>query len=587
MIKQVPDARARASLLPLGQRLGTAIVVTILALVGGKAIAVYSGLHTLSVWLPPVAGLLLVATAGARRWLLPAAAAALLVAVLAFAAGLLPDPTWDGNMYHKPATVALHEGWNPWLTKDFTEWTHTQKAPYFADAIWSGNQNSQWAGHYPNLSWLYGAVLMDYGFSWESGKSLAPMLAAAVFFYAAWVLSFYTPRRWMSVTAAGLLAACPVVLAQLVSNYVDGATYAAITLAMLSCLAPRNERLASTVGWSALIIIAGLKFTGALFAALLAIPFLVARRPNLKQIAAWAVLGAVILSHPYLNHLAKGLPVAYPVTGNAQIMANQAEPSMLEGARPVTLVRSLFAHTSNTFQHPGLKMPGSFMDGEIQASGVPDTRYAGMGPLFSAALVLSLPILPLLLVFGGGEAGLRAIPASQKKLLAAVVFLLALVLVHAAPWWARYVPFLYAAVILLLFAGGIAPIPLTRILAAAGTVALLGNLVLVSIGVRDYVRIAAIESGTKIDGQVLNQLRPGETLVVQAPVFMGFSAVYHFGMLASHNPVVYQPVELGKDSCGALQDLGSWVNLARVCRVPLKPPQEMTVSHLSEHAIAQ
>lgn len=562
----------------VAQRLSTAIVLTIIAVVGGKALAVYSSVDMLSVWLPPVAGLLLIFLGGPRQWLSPAIGSVLLLVVLALLAGTFPDPTWDGNMYHKPATVALHEGWNPWLTRDFTQWTHSQKAPYFSDAIWSGNQNAQWAGHYPNFSWLYGAVLMDYGFSWESGKSLSPALAIAVLFFATWTLSFYTPRRWMCITAAVLLAACPVVLAQMVSNYVDGATYAAITLATLSCLIPRSERPASTVGWSALIIIAGLKFTGALFSALLAIPFLWVRRPSPKQVVMWALLGSLILSHPYLNHLAKGLPIAYPVTGNAQIMANQAEPSMLEGSRPVTLMRSLFAHTSNTFEHPGLKIPGSFVLGEIQASGIPDARYAGFGPLFSAALVLALPIFPLLLLFGGGEAGLRAMPMTQKKLVATVGFLLILVFVHAAPWWARYVPFLYTAVIILLFAGGVAPPPLTRMLAAAGTIVLFANLFLVSMGVRDYVRTAAVNSGTEIDHHVIAEVGPGDTLVVQSPTFMGFSAVYHFGMLAARNPVIYKPIELGKDDCGSMQNLGSWVNLVRVCRLPSKSDEKAVES---------
>jgi len=484
-----------------------------------------------------------------------------LISGLAILGNKFQDATWDGNMYHKPATVALHDGWNPWR-EEFFEWSKDRNEPHYSPSIWDGNDNNKWVSHYPNVSWLFGSAMMDFGFGWESAKALGATLAIALLLFAPGVLNQLTTHQWHAYLGSALLFLCPVLLAQSATNYVDGATYAASALIALSCISKNRGGHYKVIVWCSLILLAGLKFTGALYAVLLTIPFLMIHRPRLKEVLGWALLGSFILSHPYLNHVASGLPIAHPVTGNNQVMANQAEPSILEGSRAVTLARSLFSRTSNSFTHPGLKLPGDVGPGEIDAAGIPDTRYAGFGPLFSLALLLATASFLMLL-----GAGARNITKDQRWLLGSAGYLLALTLVHAAPWWARYVPFLYMATTLCLLAAAQSRLFTTRLMAFAGLLTLAINATLVIQGVGNYTKGAAIDAGEKIDTNVEENIRDNDTLLIQAPAFVGFSAVYHFQKIKEIPKVQYQRINLGDDNCGNNQDLGSWIRLVRVCRI--------------------
>lgn len=543
------------------RRVATALIVLVLLMVTGKALNTYLGLAYPWIVLPFAAGALLIQRAGIRKWALPALLAVALVGFAAWTGNQFQDATWDGNMYHKPATVALHEGWNPWSAPEFIDWARTRDEPYYARSIWEGNDNNKWVSHYPNLSWLFGAALMDTGFGWESGKALSTVLAFALFLYGISVLTPMLGKRWRAVVGAMLLATAPTLLAQAATNYVDGATYAAVALCVLACLDPQRGRIGNIIAWGSLIVMAGLKFTGALYGALLALPFLLLRRPSWKEILGWAMLGAFVLSHPYLNHLVSGLPIAYPVTGNNKVMENQAEPSMLEGNRAVTLARSLFAHTSNTFTHPGLKLPGAVGPGEVDAAGIPDTRYAGFGPLFSLAFCITA-----LAILAATIKRRERSDQPTRLLLTLIGYLMLLTLVHAAPWWARYVPFLYIAVVLALLGSWRSPSLPARSLSIAGMLVLAVNVGLVMQGVHRYTHQAAVESAADVDAVVKQHWRSDNTLIVQAPQFVGFSAVYHFSKVMEIDSVQYQYVPLGSDSCGIDADRGYWIRLVRVCQ---------------------
>jgi hypothetical protein len=93
----------------------------------------------------------------------PATVAVTALVALALACNMLPDPTWDGNMYHKVAMSGVHDCWNPWRFPEFKDWIKTRSELYYSPSVWNGNQHATWGSHYPNLSWLFGAALMDSG----------------------------------------------------------------------------------------------------------------------------------------------------------------------------------------------------------------------------------------------------------------------------------------------------------------------------------------------------------------------------------------------------------------------------------------
>lgn len=553
------------ALLPDGQaarRFVVCAVGLVVLLAVSKALAAYSGVKAATYILPILAVLVLAPRIG-LAWAAPAVKALLVLSLSALLLNIVPDSTWDGNMYHKVAIVALHDGWNPWLFPEFSDWAATRSEIYYSSGVWDGNPNAMWVSHYPNLSWLFSAALMDYGFGWESGKALNLLLAIALFVYARTVFKQYLPNRWQVEVLALLAVACQPIVGQLPTNYVDGCTYSVIALTTLCILDRDRSPAVNVIVWCSLIILAGVKFTGALYAAMLALPFLVVRRPGLKEIATWSLLGAIALSHPYLNHIASDLDIGYPVTGTDMVLRGQAEASVLEKPRIRTLAESLLAHTSNATTFPGMKIPGTFAMDEIKSSGAPDPRFAGFGPLFSLALVIAAVAIVLALVL---ERRNRRQGINHWYLLAAVAYLVVMAIAHAAPWWARYVPFLYLALILVLLVCSGSTIKGVRVASSLASLVMLVNAVLVFAGVAQYTRDFALRPAMQANRAISAQYQQGEHVIVAAPQFFGFSTLYHTQHVLGIKDVEYQVSGMDNTACEGPQQIGDWIGFSKLCR---------------------
>lgn len=542
-----------------------ALVVTMSA---AKAVAAYCDAPFMVFLLPIVvfAGLCLFKPD--RRWIPASAAAVALLIATVLVSNWLPDPTWDGNMYHKVALVALHDGWNPWRFPELGDWMKSQHGLEYSNAVWDSNIAASWISHYPNISWLFGAAMMDYGFGWESAKAINLLLAVATLFYSASVFRQWVQKPWMSGLLAAGVVLCQPLLAQMATNYVDGMTYGLFALILLALLDRQREAASRTLIWCCLILLAGLKFTGALYGALLAVPFIVIFRPRLREMLLWGVIGLGTLSHPYLNHVVSGLPIGYPVTSGDQILAGQAEKAMLAKSRPEAMVTSLLSKASNSLEMPGLKMPGSIHPGEILISGSPDTRYSGFGPLFSLATLFGL--------IAGFAAALQAwrrrdLRDPTWQLLACIGYLLLLTLIHAAPWWARYVPFLQFGLVIAFLAGMRMDAAWARGIAIAGAIILLINGLLVIIGVGGYLGRVSVEQGLATDRQIVHHRLRGESVIIRAPAFIAFPAIYHARETLNLEAIEYQPVSLDHLDCDGREELGTWIGLAKFCRGQTQP----------------
>lgn len=548
-----------------GRRFALTLLALVVATVVIKAAAVYLGVS----WLTPqllVLSLLMVSTqmgASGRKMLLYALGC---VVALTLLAGAIPDATWDGNMYHKPAIVALHDGWNPWLFPEFSDWLKTRDEVYYAANVWQNNENSLWISHYPNLSWLYSAALMDVGFGWESGKSLSLILAVALYAYASQMLRQYELSTTSRTLISGLLVLCPPWIVQVVTNYVDGVTYVASTLIVVGILDKDRCVEVDSIIWCGLIILAGVKFTGALYAVLFVVPFLVIRRPSLRQICGWTLVGALALSHPYLNHLASGLNIGYPVTGSDRVLSGQVEEDVAHKVSLVALTRSLLARTSNGFEYSGEKVPGTLHAGEIGAAGSPDARHGGFGPWYSLALVFCFAAV----VFAA-YAGVRRKGIERKALmlLGAALFLAICTLIHPAAWWARYVPFFYTGVLLLAIFALTSGLPTARRLGMLSLIVLAGNAFLVMMGAAGYAKSYAIKKGYAVDRQVAATMSRDPKILVRAPEFVAFASLYHLRNSLGIQELMYEPADLGTSpGCTSGQSLGIWIGLAQFCEAP-------------------
>ena len=253
-----PDAPA---VWPGPLALAVSLLVALAALFAAGVLVLAAGAR-LSAWLVApalIAGALAgAAVPGGWRWPRVVRAALLAVTLVALAAAALGaasrfhDVSWDGQVYHQPAVLALADGWNP---------------------LWDGplpvddRPDNLWVNHYPKAAWVVQAILLRASGSLEAtkGVQLLALLAAGLAVFAALGQS----RR--AALAAALAAANPVAVVQSFSFYVDGMSASLMTgFVALAWGWLRRPGLASGLGAAAaLVLLVNLKFTGPIYAGVL------------------------------------------------------------------------------------------------------------------------------------------------------------------------------------------------------------------------------------------------------------------------------------------------------------------------------
>ncbi len=381
----------------------------------------------------------------ARRAALALAAATLVSAAAVWIAPWRFDTTWDGQAYHQQAVVALARGWNP-LGPPLTA----------ADFLSYGNVNYQAKG-----AWVVEAAVYRATGRIETAKALHLLTMAGAFLAALGALAAVAGLgRAAALCVAAVIAANPVVLNQAFTFYVDGdvASSIAALVALASLAVARRDRLALAGMALVTVLLANAKLTGLVYAVLLlaaaaAAALLAAgvRRALVVGAAGGIALLVAVFGpgwNPYVtNTLREGHPF-HPVAGpRAQDIARTSRP---ESFGPMNrferLARSTFAITSNEIERGARpKVPFVVLGEEGGHCGSCDVRLAGLGPLFSGALVLGAAALVLA----------RRRPALAGGLVAAV--LLGTVLATAEGWWARLAPQLWLVPVALALPALVAP----------------------------------------------------------------------------------------------------------------------------------
>jgi hypothetical protein len=139
---------------------------------------------------------------------------------------------------------------------------------------------------------------------------------------------------------------------------------------------------------------------------------------------------------PYVtNTLINGHPF-YPAVGqegSRNVQWKQASPEFLALNRVVKLGISVFSSSSNTAWE--WKIPFFIDKSELMALTGADARYAGLGPLYSGALVLAI----LLVIFMT-----KALAATELKVFALLLAILGVtIFINPEAWWARLSPQLW------------------------------------------------------------------------------------------------------------------------------------------------
>lgn len=444
------DGASRAAFLlsfALVSLLGTMEVVASVGFAAGSRLGAWSILPAvvgtgMLLWFASKAVL---TSSGARTVGTLAACAVGIVIACVVVSGLFFDVSWDGNTAHQVAVVQLAQGWNPLRE------LHVDRSRI---AQWLAVEN------FPKGAWIRAAVIYRTTGALEQAKASGLILAIAS--WLAWVallLAVVRDRTRTAMVLAGLVAVNPVVLAQAFTFMVDGqvASLFALSLAYCGLLYTRSARWpVAAVLAATLMMLATAKFTGLVYAVAIACALAVAValvKPRVSRgtLAMW-VCGGLIAAlclvgfNPYAENLLQNRSIFYPLVGaNAvDIMSNNSPGDFVGTNRFQRLFRSLFSmadHQRGSSPEAvitRLKIPFSVHRSEIRPYLAPETRIAGLGPLFGGSLLLALIGVGMLL---------WSPRTRHDRFVQGLVFaqcvVVATVVINPEAWWARYAPQLW------------------------------------------------------------------------------------------------------------------------------------------------
>lgn len=391
----------------------------------------------------------------------------LVIVILTCVSSYTLDLSEDGNTYHKTAIGSIKDGWNP-LYEDNYEYNENY-LPNIAN-----EKNSLWVNHYTKATWNFAASIYSVTGNIESGKviTLLTMFACICLSYA--YLYEKNLKKWQAIILALVIAFNPIVLAQLFTYYVDGIMAIYIYMLVISLLMLYDDKfdlISKKEKWllvaSIIIFVMNIKFTGAFFACLFTIPlyaFDLFKNRKIEKFGKYFLVQTSIFAiiviigigfvgaSSYIKNTIFFKNPLYPLAGEGKvdIVTSMQPQSFAEKNRFVKFFESIFSKTENVTyssgDDPKLKIPYTMSDFELGEMGLPDTRIAGYGALFSAIFILSIVTI-LATMFG--------IYKKDKKIFTYIciimipIILTTLLLEEA--WWARYSPQLWLIAVIAIY----------------------------------------------------------------------------------------------------------------------------------------
>lgn len=366
-----------------------------------------------------------------RQGAVPALLFVLIILGSILITGSIFDKSWDGQAYHQEAIIQLASGWNP----------------YYDDLNSDLVAHEKWLTHYAKGPWLIASSLYLFTGKIEYSKAFG-----LIFIIASWclVVSILIKEERFSHKQTYLLSALaalnPVSIYQSLTFLVDG-QLASLLLSLLAAavlFTERNDWCSIVLSASICILLVNVKFTAIPFVFIIVFFFLLyififkETKNNKKFIFYFFLsvcLGVLVIGfNPYVKNTVENGHPFYPLMGEGKedIMGTTKPSNLKEMSRYSALFYSIFSESKNNTNTTKLKFPFTIKIKELYFFSDSDVRVGGFGPLFSAALTMSIlilcsyylmrPIFPFLFV---------------------VSALIISVLIHPESWWARYAPQLW------------------------------------------------------------------------------------------------------------------------------------------------
>jgi len=386
-----------------------------------------------------------------------AAYLALFVIIVA-GASFFYDTTYDGRSYHQEGIILLADGYNP-----FYEQLNEDKVLH-----------SLWINHYPKAAEIVSATLYSVTGNIETGKAFHVLLIFSnilmgMGLFLRWgKLSFFTGAIFSLV-----LALNPVAVCQSLTYYVDGQQWSLLLAAsylMFLYILEKKQAWNLMLAW-VIIPLVNIKFTALIYAVMTAgiygfFLLLTATKKEFRKTltiigVSFAIAVFCVGFNPYVtNTLIKGHPF-YPIYGEnkVDIITGNAPDEFKGKNRFQKFYLSFLGRTGNVMswwsdEKIVLKIPFTFDRDEIKALSGCDTRVAGFGPFFSGVCLVSAFIY-LLHKLGrfkksAGTGRLRQMLNSVTLMDVILFCVAASVVINPEPWWARYVPQVWAIPVLMI-----------------------------------------------------------------------------------------------------------------------------------------
>ena len=382
----------------------------------------------------------------------------ILLLIVPFLFGKIPDLSYDGNAYHKTAIAYIKNGWNP-LYETSKEFSNTNKNII---EIHEESDVDIWIEHYPKGTWIVGATLYEMTGNIESGKALTIYLLVMLLIISFNCLRTILDKKWSGLISL-LICANPVIIYQIFTYYIDGimGILFIIELLLLFLINPIKKQNIYT--WLSLgsicILYTNIKFTGLLCSGLIAAIFYFywffkykkAKEfwKHLKNITFNFIiifLTAILFvgANSYIKNTFEHNHPLYPLFGEGKydIITAQQPKSFKNKSSIEKFLISTFSKTDNIMRfmdkEPQLKNPLKIYESELKILDITDIRIAGFGPLYALILSLSIPIFLISLII--------FIKYEKKKIKYITIPLIAIILsmiLVGEYWWARYVPQFY------------------------------------------------------------------------------------------------------------------------------------------------
>lgn len=350
----------------------------------------------------------------------------LFIAVVAWANSLVYDTAFDSMGYHYDVSVMMVNGWNP-----------VSQPPF---------NGSLWAQHYAKVLEMIGAALLSFTGNLQSVKcvNFIFLAAALAVMWSALVRVFPAVSAKWRVWLLVLAAANPIVIWQLPSAYNDYCLWVE-TLLLLSAFVllwkDAGCRYAYLVVFLTMALGINTKFTHFFYIGLECLLFavwclfarkIIVFKYGLLTVVAALVVGISLIGYnPYVCNTLDFPSPFYPLIGSPEVdIMTDNTPEMYSGGnRFVNFFKSLLSVEAS---------PWGLVNGKATLSGIVQSyaqsmRVNGFGILMSPMLLLGF-----LLMWVNK-------PSRGWWVLYALVF--ALSFCFDQSWWARYIPFLWLALV--------------------------------------------------------------------------------------------------------------------------------------------